>query len=108
MRPTIFKIIRYTGLPDFKRFFVQRNKLTIILYHEISSTTAEIQFTYLKKYYNLLSSQTFYNAIENNNNNNKGLLPKNSLIITFDDGRIRNYKLLPIIHKPKNSRNNFL
>jgi peptidoglycan/xylan/chitin deacetylase (PgdA/CDA1 family) len=96
MRRLIFKIIRYTGLPIFMRFFVQRNKVTIILYHEISPVTAEIQFSYLKKYFNIISLETFYNAIENKN---KGLLPINSLIITFDDGRISNFKLLPTIQK---------
>ncbi len=96
MRLIIFKIIRYSGVPTLIRIIFQRNKVTIITFHEMTPATAEINFTYLKKYYNIISLQTFLKAIENKD---QSLLPKKSIIITFDDGKISNYTILPIIKK---------
>ncbi len=96
MKSLIFKILRYSGLPALMRLLFQRNKVSIIVFHEMSPTIAEINFSFLKKNYNIISLQTFYKAIENKD---PTILPKKSLIITFDDGRISNYKLLPIIKK---------
>lgn len=94
MRKYIFKIIRYTGLPLLSRAIFQQNKVTILTFHEISPEVAHQSFTYLKKYYNIIPLQTFCSAIENKN---EKFLPRYSLIITFDDGSISNYNLLPLL-----------
>jgi peptidoglycan/xylan/chitin deacetylase (PgdA/CDA1 family) len=96
MNNFIFKIIRYSGIPYLTKVIVQKNKVTILVFHEMSPTIAEINLTYLKNNYNIISLQTYYKAIVNKD---KNLLPKNSLIITFDDGRISNYQLLPLIKR---------
>lgn len=98
MTALVYKILRYSGLPAIMRMLFQRKKITILVFHEMAPEVAEINFTYLKNHYNIISLQTFYKAIEKNDSN---LLPKRSLIITFDDGRISNYGLLPIIKKLK-------
>ncbi|MCE7053269.1 polysaccharide deacetylase family protein [Algoriphagus sp. AGSA1] len=94
----VYRILRYSGLPIIMRMLFQRNKVTILVFHEMTPEVGETNFTYLKKHYNIISLQTFYKAIENNDSN---LLPKKSLIITFDDGRISNFELLPVIKKLK-------
>ncbi|GAA0879719.1 polysaccharide deacetylase family protein [Algoriphagus jejuensis] len=96
MKDILFKILFYSGLPYLMRLVFQKNRVTILVYHEIMPSTAEKQFVYLKENYNLISLQTFLKAIESKD---KSLIPKRALIITFDDGRISNYQLLPIIKK---------
>ena len=90
----IFKIIRYTGLPFFFRQFIQRKKVTILLFHSINKAAAEKSFVYLAKKYNIIALKDFLDAIHNQHK-----LPERALIITFDDGHISNYDLLPVIKK---------
>jgi hypothetical protein len=63
MKLLIFKILRYSGIPFLMRRIFQRNKVTIILFHEITPIVAEKNFHYLKKYFNIISLQTFNKAI---------------------------------------------
>jgi len=98
MNNTIFRILRYSGVPFLVRELVQRNRISILLFHDISKETAEFAFQFLQKHYNIISLNDLLNAIEY-----KDLisLPKKSLIITFDDGHIGNYQLFPLIKKYK-------
>jgi peptidoglycan/xylan/chitin deacetylase (PgdA/CDA1 family) len=94
MNKNIFKIIRYSGLPFLFRELFQRNKITIILFHDISIEKATRVFSFLKKYYNVIRLSEYLEAVK------FGLpLPPKSMIITFDDGLAGNYKLLPLIKK---------
>lgn len=105
MKNIIFKILRYSGLPFIFREIVQRNRVTILLFHDISIETAEFTFQFLQKKYNIIDLNDLLNAIDY-----KDLisLPKKALIITFDDGHIMNYELLPLIKKHKLSISIFL
>jgi len=94
MKNLIFKIIRYSGLPFFFREIIQRNKVSILLFHDISKDDAEKAFTYLSRKYNIISLQDFLEGVHNSTK-----LPRKSLIITFDDGHVSNYSLLPIVKK---------
>ena len=98
MKNTLFKILRYTGLPFLFRELIQKNRITILLFHDISPETADFTFQYLRKKYNLISLNDLLNAIDY-----KDLisLPQKALIITFDDGHIGNYNLFPLIRKNK-------
>lgn len=98
MKNIIFKILRYSGLPVLFRELLQNNRVTILLFHNISTETAEFTFQFLQKKYKLIELNHLLSAIEY-----KDLifLPKKALIITFDDGHIGNYKLLPLIKKYK-------
>ena len=40
MKKLVFKILRYSGLPFLFREIFQRNKITILLFHDISNKTA--------------------------------------------------------------------
>ena len=96
MKNIIFRILRYSGLPLLFREIIQKNRITILLFHDISPETAEFTFQFLQKKYNIIDLNDLLNAIDY-----KKLisLPKKALIITFDDGHIGNYKLFPLIKK---------
>jgi peptidoglycan/xylan/chitin deacetylase (PgdA/CDA1 family) len=94
MKKLLYKILRYSGLVFLFRELIQRNKVTLLLYHDISRETAEKTFPWLAKRYNIIGLNDFINACKNRN----GLaLPKKALVITFDDGHAGNYKLLPVV-----------
>lgn len=91
----IFLILRYSGIPYLLRKTVQSNVVTILLFHDIKPDIANKTLLFLKKNYNIISLKNFIKYL------NKEILsiPNNSLIITFDDGHIGNYKLKEIFIK---------
>jgi len=89
-----FYIVKYSGIPFLIREFIQKNKITILLYHNISVQSASQHFRYLKEKYNIIPLQTFIKAHKENKVKD---LPQKSLVITFDDGHKDNYKLLPLL-----------
>jgi peptidoglycan/xylan/chitin deacetylase (PgdA/CDA1 family) len=95
MKEGIFALIWYSGIPFWFREFLQRKRVTIVLFHDISPENAEKLFGYLKKKYTLIGLQDLLdNYIAGTWN-----FPKKPLIISFDDGHAGNYALLPIIRK---------
>ncbi len=90
----IFKLIRFAGIPLLFRELVQKKKVTILMYHDIDIESARKQFRYLKSKYNIISLQSYIEAVEN-----KKSIPQKALVITFDDGHKKNYDLLPLIKK---------
>mgnify|MGYP001173718343 CR=1 FL=1 len=96
MTQLLFKILRFSGLPFLVREIIQRNRVTILMFHDISRDVAERVFSYLSKHYNFINLNDYLNACHNGN---QSKLPEKALIITFDDGHIRNYELLPVIKK---------
>lgn len=96
MKKLIFIILRYSGLPYFFREVLHKRKVTILMFHDIEIENAEKVFPYLVKKYNIVDLNDY---IKTSSKENGFYLPKKSLIITFDDGHVGNYKLLPIIKK---------
>lgn len=94
MKSLIFNILRYSGLPFFFREFIQKNKVTILLFHDINKEDAAKAFAYIKRKYKIISLQQYIDAVQNNTK-----LPKKALIITFDDGHVSNYDLLSVIKR---------
>jgi len=91
----LYKIVRYSGLPFVFREFVQRYKVTFILFHDIKADLFEQHVHYLLKNYHIISLQQYLDARKTPHFK---LTPK-SLVITLDDGLKGNYDLLPIIKK---------
>ncbi len=91
----LFALIKYSGIPFCFREILQRNRVTIVLFHDISPKNAEIMFGYLKKRYSVIGLQDLLD----NYNAGTWNFPKKPLIITFDDGLASNYALFPIIKK---------
>lgn len=96
MNKILFKILRYIGLPVLFREIIQKNKVTILLFHDINNKTADKTFAYLKKKYNIIDLNVFIDALEKKDFSE---IPPKALIITFDDGHIRNYEMLPAVKK---------
>lgn len=94
MKSLIFKILRYTGIPFVFRELVQRNKITILLFHDVDKDNAERDFVYLKSHYNLISLRDVVDSITNKDFSG---IPHKAALITFDDGHVSNYDLLPIV-----------
>lgn len=96
MNKLIFKLIRYSGLPFLFRELVQKRKVTILLFHDISRETAEKTFLFLSEKYNIISLDDFLRACRDKN---ERALPDKALILTFDDGHLGNYRMKPVLEK---------
>ena len=64
------------------------------MFHDIGAQTAARVFPYIKKHYNIIALKDYLEAV-----NTGKQLPKKAIIITFDDGHVGNYYLLPIIRE---------
>jgi peptidoglycan/xylan/chitin deacetylase (PgdA/CDA1 family) len=96
VKKILLKLIKYSGLPFLFRELFQKNKVTILLYHDLSIDSAEKNFNYLIKNYNIIDFNDFIKICKKQVDTK---LPTKSMIITFDDGRIGNYAILPLIIK---------
>ncbi len=96
LREVLFKCLRYSGLPYLLRHTVQRRRVTLVMFHDIAPENAERAFAFLKRAYRVISLDDFLLA---RRKGNPRLLPSRALIITLDDGHIRNRALLPVIEK---------
>ena len=97
MEELFAKLIRYSGLLYFIRSLT-RNKVTIVLYHNPDQKVFKRHIEYLNKYYNFITLDLLIDSIKCKNWSN---IPNNSIVITFDDGHLGNYKLLDTIKKYK-------
>jgi peptidoglycan/xylan/chitin deacetylase (PgdA/CDA1 family) len=96
MKNLLYKALRISGLPFLFRELIQKNGVTILLFHDISPETAEKSFSYLSRKYKIIDLNDFVEACDKKD---KTKIPQKALIITFDDGHIRNHELLPVIRK---------
>lgn len=80
-----------SGIPFIVRFLIQRRRVTIIYYHNISADYFDHHINYLKRKYTIISLQDYLSGKSNHIHYR--------LIITFDDGHVNNYKLLEVIKK---------
>lgn len=96
MKKALFKFLRFSGLPFIFREILQRKKVSIILFHDINPEIADNSFAYLCKHYNIITITEFLKAAESGK---KEALPAKAMILTFDDGHIGNFELLPVLEK---------
>jgi len=96
MRKILFWIIAMSGLPWFFREILNRNKVTILLFHAPNTQIAEKQLKILNQKYNIIPLRQYIDIL---NNQTSKTLPKKSLVITYDDGAKENYLLKPILEK---------
>lgn len=92
MKNCFFKLIRYSGIPWLFRELIQRQKVTILMFHDMKAENAAWTFSWLKRHYHIISLQEYLSAVHSGKQ-----LPKKAVILTFDDGHAGNYELLPII-----------
>lgn len=98
MKRLVFKLVRYSGLPFLFREFVQKRRVTILLFHDIGPETAAMTFSFLSKRYNIISLDDFIRACRDKN---ERAIPDKALILTFDDGHIGNYRLKTLLEKTR-------
>lgn len=75
---------------------MQRRRVSIILYHDPPAEIFEKHINILKKWYNIISLNEFISAYESGQLKN---LPKWPLVITIDDGHVKNFSLTKIISR---------
>jgi peptidoglycan/xylan/chitin deacetylase (PgdA/CDA1 family) len=83
-------------LPVLFQRLIQSRRVTVVLLHDIDGETADKVFAYLSRRYNVISLQRFIDAAYRRD---PSLIPPMAMIITIDDGRIGNHRLLPSIKK---------
>ena len=94
MSGVVYKSLRYSGVAWLWREIVQRRKVTFLLFHDMDVVDAERNFTYLKKHYLIIGLSDYLEAVR------LGVkLPPKSVVITFDDGHVSNYQMLPVIQR---------
>ena len=97
MRSEAFAILlRITIIPFIVREFIQKKRITILCYHNISPILFTDHIMFMMRHYSIISLRQFIEALRTNR---LTTLPKKSVIITFDDGVMENYNLLPVIKK---------
>ena len=113
LKKSFCSAVHYSGLYFLLSYIkkMRSNELAILMYHRISNGNEtfnlssnlisaskenfEKQLQYLAKHCNVMTFDDLYNAI-----NKDGKLPKNSTIITFDDGYKDNFTVAyPILKK---------
>lgn len=92
MSGMIYKALRYSGLAWLWRETIQRGRVTFLLFHDMDAAYAEKVFKYLKKHYCIISLKDYIEIVRKQDR-----FPSKAVVITFDDGHVSNYKLLPII-----------
>lgn len=95
LKKMVFAILRMSGVPYLVRELVQRQKVTILVYHKLAPEVAAVHFAALRKRYELISLEEY---LEYRTDQQKGL-PLKSLIVTLDDGHKNNYALKPLFQK---------
>lgn len=89
-------MLRLTGIPLFIREVIQRKKVTIVNFHDISPDKADRTLRILSSKYNIIPLQDYVRAKEAGTVDE---LPPKSLIITMDDGHKSNYELKPLLER---------
>jgi len=92
----VFALLRFSGLPFLLRELWQRNKVTIVGYHDLDAARADVHFAALRARYNVISLSHF---LEARSGRAGDPLPRKALIITFDDGHRGNYRLASVIER---------
>jgi peptidoglycan/xylan/chitin deacetylase (PgdA/CDA1 family) len=96
MNDLIFKFIRMSGLFFLIKKFVSKRKVSIVLYHDPKPEVFRKHIEFLNDNYVFISLDLLVTAIVEKK---WELIPDNSLVVTFDDGHIGNYNLLPTIRE---------
>lgn len=103
-RQVAFFFLRMSGLPFLTREFLQRRRVTIIVYHRLDPETADHHFSALRRRYNIIGLTDY---VEYRTDVGKQLPPK-PLIVTFDDGHKSNYELKTVLEKHRIRPTSFL
>lgn len=96
LKRPMFRALRASGLPFVFRELVQRNRVTVLTYHDLGPKWADEHLSVLKKKYNIIPLNAYLDARKNGTVNK---LPRKSLVITLDDGWKKSVDLVPVMRK---------
>jgi peptidoglycan/xylan/chitin deacetylase (PgdA/CDA1 family) len=92
-RELVAASIRWTGLAFLVRATIGRNRVSIIVYHDPSPDVLERHLSYLARTRSLISLSELVDALHSGS---WPSLPRHAVVITFDDGRRNNARLLDL------------
>ena len=78
--PRLFTLLRRSGLPALLRATDQKEKITILVFHELRPELADQAFGYLRQAYNVIPLSRAVDAIAEKD---RSLLPPRPLVITY-------------------------
>ena len=81
------------GIPLLIREWICRNRVAILLYHDVQPNVFAKHIAYLSRHYKIISLDTLVSAIYKKDFSE---IPPKSVVITIDDGHAGNVTLLPI------------
>lgn len=90
MASIAYRIVRYSGLPFLFREVLFRKATRIIMFHDPAPEAFDKVVTYLKDRYSIITLDDHFSERP---------LPPKPLVITFDDGHIRNHALLKVFRE---------
>ncbi len=91
IREIIGFLLRFSGMAWVIRCVFLRNKVTILVYHRPEPKVFKKHMEYLSKRYEFIGLDRLIDAIRNGDSSN---IPPRALVVTCDDGRSANYRLL--------------
>lgn len=94
MRNLVFFLLRLSGVPLILRELVQRNKVTILCYHDPVPSVFEQHIRALKKRYNIITLKDY---ADSRTGKSTQRIPPKSLVITIDDGFATNFQLQDVV-----------
>lgn len=100
MRRLVFLLLRLTSIPFLLRVIAQRNRVTILCWHDPAPAVLELHIRWLQHHYNIVSLREFVDWRLGKTNTP---MPKKALVLTFDDGHKDNYwlkQLFESLHAP--------
>ena len=96
LRKLAFFFIRFGGLAFLFRNFIQKRKVSILLFHDPTPKAFEKAVIYLKRHYKIITLERFLECLEKKQ---VPSLPNKSVVLTFDDGHYKNYLLFETLEK---------
>ena len=98
VKNAVSTVLCLLGIPFIVREWLCRNRVAILMYHDVSPDVFAKHIAYLSRHYQIISLDTLVSAIYNKDFSE---IPLKSAVITIDDGHAENYALLPIFKQHK-------
>jgi peptidoglycan/xylan/chitin deacetylase (PgdA/CDA1 family) len=90
--------VRISGLPFLIRKTIADKGVAILVYHDPEESVLRKHLHYLSRRYNFISIDTLLQAIDTGNWRS---IPPKSLVLSFDDGHLGNFRLKGLFEKYK-------
>src|SRR3989338_1464353 len=97
LKEAVSLFLRLLLIPMFIRKTISRKMATIIFYHNVNAETFKTHLNYLVKHYHVISLDRLVSALTSRDDESWDGLPRNSLVVTMDDGFAGNHSLAPVL-----------